>query len=407
MGSNINTIIYIFYKNLIIMKKRVIKVILLSSIILGYSLVLQYPVAHEYYVLVEPYNHGSSDLVINLANVENIAKRIAYNITNNNTILTISLNKSILIKYIFKNINNSFGYVDYAVVGIDSNKRLILINSPDEVRLLPVFIVEGQTLKTCDEALFYFINNYNYKVGDRILIDHEQKRIVGLFSAGPILGGGNLIDDYAISCGNPYSLANVLIFIDIKKNISTSGIDNLKVNIYSEILHDIFKININKSKIIKMLPQYGGDIVDIKKVKNETYRIFKEEYGLKTQWGIFLIISIIIYIAYLIRVSLSDVGEELRELVALLYSQGALDSHVSLLLLLQTLTYVVASLFLGIIIGYEFMRFSLGAYLPFKLTLMWLSKIFIIGIILSSILSLIAGLYSVRRTGLSTILRGG
>ena len=53
------------------------------------------------------------------------------------------------------------------------------------------------------------------------------------------------------------------------------------------------------------------------------------------------------------------------------------------------------------------MRFSLGAYLPFKLTLMWLSKIFIIGIILSSILSLIAGLYSVRRTGLSTILRGG
>jgi len=160
-------------------------------------------------------------------------------------------------------------------------------------------------------------------------------------------------------------------------------------------------------KYKKTLPKNTEDISSMQLLKNNAYTIFSEQYGPRTRWGIFLIISIIIYMTYLVRVSLSDVGEPLRELIALLYSQGALDSHVSLLLLFQTIVYVIPSLLLGIVIGYEFMIHSLGAYLPFKLAFVWLSKIFIAGVILSSILSIIAGIYGIRKTGLSAILRGG
>jgi len=248
MSLNIKIVLYIFIKNLMTMKKKVLKIILLSSIILGYSLVLQYPVAQEYYVLVEPYNHGSADFVINIVNIENTAKRIAFNITNNSTLFSIELDKKLLSQYIIKYLYNYINNINYAIIGIDSTKKLILINSTNDLDLLPIFIVDGRELYNCDEALFYFVNNYNYKTGDKVLINNKQKQIVGLFSAGSIIGGGQLVDDYTITCGDPYSLNNILIFIDINNNVS---INKLKFIIYYNIIRDFFGVNLTSDEIQK------------------------------------------------------------------------------------------------------------------------------------------------------------
>ncbi len=393
-------IFYIFYKNASGMKRHIIKVIILSSIILGYSLVNQYPVAQEYYTLVEPYNHGSSDLVIDLITVESGLKQAAFAASNDTSVFNVSLDYHEMTNAIIEVLHSYSNGLKYTVVGVDSVNRRIYINSTDDQRFLPIFIIEGRKISSCNEALYYYSNTKGYNVGDVITVGNSSRRIVGLFASAPVLGSALLTDDYVITCGDPYT-GDPMIFVDMN---GKTQVNPVRTEIYREMLREFFGIS--------ELPSSGnltrgmGGIYDISTLRKEAWRMFNEEYGMRTEWGVILIATLLIYSAYLARVALIDVGDSLRGLIALLYSQGALDSHVALLLSLQTLTYVVPSLFIGIVIGYEFMRAVLDAFIPFILAFKWISSLFIAGVLFSLVLAIAVGMYNVRRIGLSSTLRG-
>lgn len=404
--------------------RHILKVIVISSIILGYAMLAHYPRMHMYYIIVEPYKHGRADLVLEdplslNGIIHGVLEKLAfYNITVEG-VHNISRKEAADIA--FRVINETYGIVDYVWVSeaLVEDFRVIIINDSSKIDYIPSVIIGNSEALDEGKVFVYLINSRKIVADGYVNFDGVKLGLGGYFIGMPVVIP-NPFESNTIIIANGSSAYEKLLdkiekavrfdYVFILTRVGcdseySPGIGDVEAEIRYEILRVAGfpeEIALNESRgttrdILKCLPLAAKH--------NE--ELYHKEYGMRTSWGITFLAALVIFITYIIRVAFSDVAERMRDIIALAYALGSKDYQVSLMLMLQSIVYIVPALFIGLVINYYYLKLAADIYFPFRLLFLWFSPWIAIALIVAGVVAVISGLYGIRRRPLSEVLAGG
>lgn len=113
--------------------------------------------------------------------------------------------------------------------------------------------------------------------------------------------------------------------------------------------------------------------------------------------------GLVIYIVYLMKISIDIVREDL-DVIALIYSIGGSDRHVSLYSLLTVAVFSAPPVLLAFLVSLYWIRAIYGVFLPYTLIFEWLAPFIFIPLVVVLVGSSVLSVLYVRRVGLAHIL---
>ncbi len=419
--SGISPLLRVFSEHLRSNKYYIVKVIIISSIVLGYAMLSHYPRMEMYYQYIAPYRDSDADIIVhNINDIRNLI--LAYH-----RWLNISgagyPNTSLIATLALQELNETLGVSRYTFVykarasvvsesGARSTATLVIIDKPEHLNLLLVYGAKHGLNRGAVIAHAIAPAEYS-KPGRHIIVYNKSFVVADSAFISPFHGGGDLGSPTYIILkddlpGNiSYHLAGIMV--DTVNACIQDEIPEIIVKIVVDYLHTE-GINLSVSRAVELAAKHRvplrAGIVCKDYAMREDMRAFENEYGIRTAWGAVMLAALAAFIAYIAKVAYSDVAERMRDMVALLYAVGAGDGQVAFILTLQAMIYIVPALLVGIVLAYIYMGTAMGFYFPFILMLYWFSPMIGGGVVLAIATSMAAGLYAVRRRPLSETLSG-
>ena len=419
--GNISPLLKVFSEHLRNNKDFIIKVIIISSIVLSYAMLSYYPRMEMYYQYFAPYTDSDADVIVQDVNTIGNLISLYHNWLGVRD--TGPPDTSLIATLTIQELDRTFGVSRYAFVyiakasvisesGTRSNASLVIVDKPEDLDLLLVY--GEKRVLTRGTVIAQAIASAEFsKPGDNVIISNKSFLIVDSAFISPLHGAD-------ISGSPTYIILKDDLPDNVHYGIGGIVVDTVKAcdqekmpEILVRVVVDYLRtegINISVSEGVKLAREHevplGVSIVCKDYIMQEDMKLYEEEYGFRTEWGAVMLAALAAFIAYIAKVAYSDVAERMRDLVALLYAVGAGDGQVAFILILQATIYILPALLAGIVLTYFYMGHAMGFYFPFTLMLYWFSPIIGGGVILAIALSVIVGLYAVRRRPLSEILSG-
>jgi hypothetical protein len=319
---------------------------------------------------------------------------------------------------VLESIDGVYGVEDHVLVAKKSvgGYDVIVVESADKLYLLPVILVGGDPERLGTLGVFaYLMSPENVGAGDKLSLGGLKVVVHGYF-LGPTLVIEQPFIAKALLAVNSTWVWNELggggwffyLFVKTSRGCEADlgGVSEVARETSVRLLREA---GLSNETLIELLLRNARAVtVDcIPVIAEEDRKLFEEEYGSGSACGIVFFGSLIVFLAYIMRIAMTDVGERMRDIIALAYALGASNAQVARMIAVQALVYIVPALALALVINYAYLRFSVQAYFPFTILLDWFSPLVLLSIVVAIVMAVITGLYSVRRKPLSEVLSGG
>ncbi len=397
------------YHGVSIRKKHWVKTFFLSIVILLISYLNFFVFPHQMNTHIIPYRNAEFDYTIAL-----------YYHFPSIIYMDDSLNVSVYSEMLLsrmeeRGINVEDYLLAYEATGLEGRLNIVVLSDIEKLWLTEYNnIVYGEP-PTRDEALISsaILISGSVEVGESsIVLGNETIPYSGIV----MVSSGDVVIDYRLYTrvysdhpryipfyqGKPVDA--YVMYIKTVDDVEKNDLFNIIIEIVDEL---------NQTGVIKfhemitredLILSVESSITSREELLSQLEEYFASEYlNPLSPFTISSIGGLVIYIVYLVKISIDIVREDL-DIIALIYSIGGSDRHVSLYSLLTVTVFSAPSVLLAFLVSLYWIRAIYGVFLPYTLIFEWLAPYIFIPLVAVLVGSSVLSVLYVRRVGLAHIL---
>ena len=387
--------------------KHWFKILIISVVILIISYLNFFVFPHQWNTHIKPFSEAEFDYMIDLSAPFGLAYYISDNITpmSYTNILLDKLGQ------------NGFKVVDYVLATeyvLPTNIDLLILSDIGKLDITEYNnIIWGRYPRRDEVVISVSIPRRNISINDGMLVI-DRKNVVSY--SGVYMGGKAdivmeitlfnelFIDDYKPQDPFGSFSRSVILYIDLEGEPNKEVISNVVWQCVAELNSSKlirFEQYVDRDDIFKII---DNSILSRGEILKNMESYFAAEYlNPLSTFTVSSVGALIIYIIYLVKVSIDVVKDDL-DIIALLYSIGGSDLHIATYTLLTMAIFSIPPVIIAYLVSLYWIRIMYGLYLPYILIFQWLFPYIFTPLILVLLFSTIISLIYVRRVGLSYIL---